>query len=181
MGCGVNGFGKLVGVIVGLWLAVGVTEAYADYASLVINGKAIHFESPPGVDYNESNWGLGIQYDYTPTENNVVTFLSAGGFQDSFRKPSYYAGGGVLRRFAPIAAWRDLHVDAGLVGFLMTRHDRNDGRPFPGILPNIAVGTRRYSIHVTYVPKVDPKTTALVFFQLRIPLSQDAGEGGVNR
>ena len=38
--------------------------AQADQWSLLINGKAIHLENPAGTDFNEDNWGAGLQYGF---------------------------------------------------------------------------------------------------------------------
>ena len=155
-------------------LAFSTPLVNADSLNVLINGKAIHLEElkNPKEKYNESNWGGGIQYDFTPTENNWTPFASVGGFLDSFEEASYYAGGGAYKRFHPVSAVPGLNVDAGFVAFLMSRKDRNDRQPFPGVLPMLSVGTDRVAVNMTYVPKVHPKGSDLFFFQLRIKLKQ---------
>lgn len=145
--------------------------ARADESSLLLNGKAVHLDSQPGVTYNENNWGVGLQYDLDPVDKNWIPFLMASGFKDSNGNMSYYGGGGMLRRFHFAVVDTPLHFDAGLVGFFMTREGFKDGDAFPGILPAFSLGTERVSINMTYVPKVDPKMVALVFFQLKIKLA----------
>jgi hypothetical protein len=143
----------------------------AGQLSLLINGKAVHLEEKRGTDYNEENWGAGLQYDFNMTEGKWVPFVSASGFKDSNENPSYYAGGGTMRRFSFGEKEGAFHVDAGLVAFLMVRKDYKDGNPFPGVLPVVSVGTDRLALNVTYIPKVDPKMVPIVFFQLRIGLN----------
>lgn len=142
--------------------------ANADEPSLLLNGKAIHLDSQPGVTYNENNWGFGLQYELDPLENNWVPFLMASGFKDSNSNMSYYGGGGLLRRYKFVWGDTPLHFDAGAVAFFMTRKGFKDGDAFPGVLPAFSLGTQRVSLNMTYIPKVDPKMVALVFFQLKI-------------
>ena len=138
----------------------------ADELSLLVNGKAIHINPPAGRNLNESNWGLGFQYDGQIVNKKWIPFVTASGFKDSNRNPSYYAGGGVLRRFQG----NDLHADVGVIAFAMTRKDFKRNRPFLGALPAFSVGTEHVSVNMTYIPKVHPKAVPLWFFQLKIKL-----------
>ena len=72
----------------------------------------------------------------------------------------------MMRRFQ-YGSW---HIDAGAIGFLMIRKNFRDEKPFPGILPVFSVGTQRVSLNMTYIPKIEPKAVALVFFQLKVTL-----------
>ncbi len=148
------------------------TGAQAGDLSLLINGKAIHIDPPANKNYNENNWGAGIQYDFDAIgqNKNWVPFATISGFKDSLKEPSYYAGAGLVRRYVPLSSYDALHVDAGLVAFFMTRKDYKDNQPFFGMLPVLSVGNQRVAINMTYVPKVDPKMVALVFIQLKVTL-----------
>lgn len=141
--------------------------AWADEMSLLVNGKAIHINPPAGKDLNQKNWGLGLQYDWAPVKNNWIPFASASGFIDSNYNPSYYAGGGALRRFH----YDGMRVDLGAIGFFMIRKGYNHERPFLGVLPAFSVGTEKVALNMTYIPKVEPKVVALWFFQLKINFS----------
>jgi len=156
-------------------VALGATSqfAQADQLSLIVNGKAVHFEQPSGQKFNERNWGAGIQYDFDRIgeSRNWVPFLTASGFKDSFENPSYYAGGGITRRFRFFEREAmPLNIDVGAVAFLMTREDFKNNKPFPGILPVLSFGTDRVSMNITYIPRVDPKMVPLVFMQIKIGL-----------
>lgn len=142
-------------------------NAVASEMSLLVNGKAIHVNVPPGKNLNEKNWGLGFQYDGDLINKTWVPFAAVSGFIDSNKNPSYYAGGGALRRFQ----FDGTHVDIGAIGFVMTRKDFRDDKPFLGVLPAFSVGTDRVSVNMTYIPKVHPKAVALWFFQIKINLS----------
>ncbi|GAB4507658.1 MAG: hypothetical protein Tsb0026_04000 [Sulfuricaulis sp.] len=144
--------------------------AYADEFSVLLNGKAIHLDSQPGVTYNENNTGFGFQYDMTPVEEKWVPFFTASGFKDSNRNMSYYAGGGFLHRTNFEWGKTPMHFDAGAVAFLMTRRGFKDGDPFPGILPAFSLGTPRVAVNMTFIPKIDPKMVPILFFQLKITL-----------
>lgn len=149
------------------------TSAPADAGqwSLLLNGKAIHLEKPAGTDYNEENWGAGIQYDFTNPPSKWRPFLTVSGFKDSNNNPSYYAGGGVMRRYEFGTQPHSLHLDVGMVAFAMTRQDYLNGNPFLGALPVLSFGSERVALNVTYIPKVDPKLIPLVFLQLKIGLN----------
>ena len=150
--------------------AFAMSPVQADQWSLLLNGKAIHLENPPGSHYNEKNWGAGVQYDFDMSASKWIPFLTASGFLDSNNNPSYYAGGGTVRRFAFGESKDSLHVDAGVVVFLMVRKDFMNGDPFPGLLPVLSFGTDRVAINMTYIPKVEPKMVPLLFFQMKIGL-----------
>lgn len=148
--------------------AVYTAPAPAGEWSLLVNGKAMHINAPDRAKLNEHNWGAGFQYDFDIVDGKWVPFVTASGFNDSNRNPSYYVGGGIVRRY-PFTAWQtDYHLDLGLVGFVMTRKDYKDGDPFLGALPALSFGTERVALNVTYVPKVHPKLVRLVFFQVKI-------------
>ncbi len=104
--------------------------AAADETSLLVNGKALHINTPAGKNLNEKNWGLGLQYDWDLADSKWRPFATASGFIDSNRHPSYYAGGGALRRFQ----FDGMHADVGAIGFLMTRKGYKNDNPFPGVL-----------------------------------------------
>jgi hypothetical protein len=159
----------LITLCASAWLFA--APAQAGELALLVNGKAIHLDKQEGVTYNERNWGAGLQYDFDPVaDGKWVPFVSASGFIDSMENPSYYAGGGALRRFQLGKAESNTHFDLGAIAFFMTREDFHDGRPFFGILPVASLGTGRVAINMTYIPKVDPKMVPIVFFQLRISI-----------
>jgi hypothetical protein len=142
----------------------------AEQLSLLVNGKAIHLGEMEGVKFNEENWGAGLQYDFDITEDNWIPFVTASGFLDSNENPSYYAGGGALKRFDLGSPGSGYHVDVGGIAFLMTREGFNDHKPFFGALPAMTIGTDRLAVNVSFIPKVHPKTVALFFFQLKVGL-----------
>src|SRR5690625_3153823 len=124
------------------------SPAFAQDWSLVVNGKAIHVNS--SKDWNEQNWGLGLEREFD-TQSRWVKVALVNGFKDSQNEMSYMAGGGIKRRFQLDALSEDLFVDIGVIGFLMTRQDVNDNRPFPGLLPAVTVGTKRLALNMTYL------------------------------
>jgi hypothetical protein len=162
---------KTLLVLIVIAVALASRAAQADELHLLINGKAIHLDKQPNVTYNESNWGAGFQYDFERSESNWVPFLTASGFSDSNRNPSYYAGGGWLKRHDIRIGETNMHADIGFVAFFMTRKDFNDQKPFPGVLPAFSIGTEWVAVNITYIPKVDPKMVPILFFQLKLKLS----------
>lgn len=142
--------------------------AGASNLSLLVNGKSIHTHKNEKTNFNESNWGFGLQYEFANTRQHWIPYVMASGFKDSNNQPSYYAGGGYMRRMMLSRKLNYLHLDAGLIGFLMSRQDYKQGEPFVGALPAMSLGTRDVSVNVTYIPKVHPKMAELWFFQLKL-------------
>ena len=140
----------------------------AEELHLIVSGKAIHFDDK---EYNESNWGLGFEYDLDQ-RGNWIPFATGASFKDSNKQTSNYLGGGAKRRYKLTNGDNAIHVDAGLVGFLMTRKDHNDGDPFLGALPFVSLGNDYVSLNATYVPRVTPKSVPFVYFQLMFRLAE---------
>jgi len=65
-----------------------------------------------------------------------------------------------------------LHVDAGVIGFVMTRQDYKNNDPFLGALPFISVGNSRFAVNITYVPEIVPKMVAFVYFQATFRIAE---------
>jgi len=143
-------------------------RASGEELHLVINGRSWHLDNNPA--WNENNYGLGFEYDFVPRKD-WIPFLNGGSFKDSNRETSKYLGGGAKRRFGfGPSHWR-MHFDAGLMAFLMTRKDYRNDQPFLGVLPFVSLGTRRYAINLTYIPKIHPKSTDLIYLQFMIRLT----------
>lgn len=140
------------------------TLVHADELHLILNGKAYHMTSR---NYNEKNYGLGLEYDFAPRKN-WITFINGGFFKDSLRNTSNYIGIGKKRRYLLQDDPQGWHLDLGLIAFLMTRKDYHDNHPFPGALPVLSLGKQWFSLNATYIPKVSPKHVNLFFFQVMI-------------
>jgi len=168
-------------------LAIGLFgAAEAGQWDIVLNGKSIHVDADQ--NWNESNYGLGIEHEFNP-EARWVKMALGNGFRDSEDQMSYMGGGGIKRRFRLPIGQRRVHVDLGAIGFFMTRHDVNNNRPFPGVLPAFSVGTRQFSVNVTYLPgqyaervagarTADPNMDGILFMQFKINASLFGLGGG---
>jgi hypothetical protein len=150
---------------------------------VVLNGRAVHINA--ARQWNEDNWGLGIEREFASTSPWIKVAL-ANGFQDSMGNPSFMAGGGIKRRFT--MGSDDFHIDLGGVAFIMTRQDVNHNEPFPGILPAATFGFKRIALNVTYMPesvvdrvtnskRYDPAMEGVFFLQVKL----DASLFGVGR
>jgi hypothetical protein len=144
---------------------------------VVLNGRAVHMNATR--EWNEDNWGLGIEHEFATTSPWVKLAL-ANGFKDSMGNPSYMAGGGIKRRFK--MGSQDFYVDLGGVAFVMTRENVNDNEPFPGILPAATFGFKRVALNLTYMPEAvvdrvtdskrhDPTMEGVFFLQLKLDAS----------
>jgi len=170
-------------------LALGLFgTAHAGQWDIVLNGKSVHVDADK--DWNESNYGLGFEHEFNPEARWVKVALGSG-FVDSDDQMSYMGGGGLKRRFRLPLGQRSVHVDLGAVGFVMTRQDVNNNKPFPGILPAFSVGTRHFAVNLTYLPgqiaervagarTADPNLDGIVFVQLKLN-SRLFGFGGSSR
>ena len=144
---------------------------------VVVNGRAVHLNA--GHEWNEDNWGLGVEREFSSSGRWVKVAL-ANGFKDSMGDSSYMAGGGIKRRFNIGSG--DFFVDLGAVGFLMTRKTVNHNEPFPGVLPAATFGFKRVALNVSYMPesvvdrvtsskKYDPSMEGVFFLQLKLDAS----------
>jgi antimicrobial peptide resistance and lipid A acylation protein PagP len=143
---------------------------------IVINGRSVHLNATK--NWNEDNWGLGFEKEFNSSGRWVTTAV-ANGFKDSMDNASYMAGASIKRRFRVPS--NHVYFDAGLVGFMMTRHDVRHDAPFPGVLPTVTFGARHFAVNVTYMPGsvvdyvthaklLDPAITGVLFIQLKLPV-----------
>jgi hypothetical protein len=145
---------------------------------VVLNGRAVHMNADG--DWNEDNWGLGVEREFASSTSRWVKVALANGFSDSMGNPSYMAGGGLKRRFR--FHTEDFYLDLGGVAFLMTRENVNGNRPFPGVLPAATLGFKRVALNLTYMPegivdrvtnskKYDPAMEGVFFLQFKLDAS----------
>lgn len=149
-------------------------SAQSDW-DVVLNGRAIHMNA--AGDWNEENWGLGVEREFASPTSRWVKLALANGFKDSMGNPSYMAGGGLKRRFG--LGPGDFYVDVGGIAFLMTRENVNREQPFPGVLPAATFGFKRVALNLTYLPegaadrvtnskKFDPSMKGVFFLQFKL-------------
>jgi Antimicrobial peptide resistance and lipid A acylation protein PagP len=171
------------------WTAIVATSLGAGNAALaqdtgsrwdvVLNGHAVHVNA--ARRWNEDNWGLGFEREFGDGSARWVKVALGNGFKDSMGNPSYMAGAGLKRRFT-FGSRREAYADLGVVGFMMTREDVNDNRPFPGALPAATFGWKRVALNVTYMPRsivdrvthadrYDPSMDGVVFLQIKLDAS----------
>lgn len=110
--------------------------------SLVAWGGSFHVED---ADFNETNPGLGYEYDYS---RNV--YFTAGGYWNSHRQVSTYAAVGYERSITPLTT-------AGVVAGPVT----NFPTPVAAALTG-SIGTQALNVKVVSVP------TVVTAVQLRI-------------
>lgn len=155
-------------IFASLLLLIVAVQAHADDLNLILNGKAYHMTTR---NYNEKNYGLGLEYDFSP-RHHWVTFINGSFFKDSLRNTSKYIGIGKRRRYLLEDDPQGWHLDVGLIAFLMTRKDYHNNNPFPGVLPVASLGKQWFALNATFIPKVSPKHVNLFFFQIMIRVAQ---------
>jgi hypothetical protein len=171
-----TGFYLLAIVVAAGLFAPKAARAQTDW-DIVLNGRSVHVNA--SRDWNEDNWGLGVEREFNATGHWVKVAL-ANGFKDSAGEPSYMAGGGLKRRFRMFS--NHAYFDVGLIGFVMTREDVRHSQPFPGVLPAMTFGGKRVAVNVTYLPeaavdtvtdarRTDPTLNGVFFIQLKLDAS----------
>jgi len=138
----------------------------ANELQIIISGRAIHEGSN---NQNESNYGMGLQYDFT---NNPrwIPMINLASFKDSNDNTSRYIGTGLKRRFKLRSGQQRLNFDLGAAALVMKRPDYNDDKPFVGALPFVSVSNDWGGINATYVPSLEQDMMAFWYFQLSFKL-----------
>ena len=72
---------------------------------VVLNGRAVHMNA--SGDWNEDNWGLGMEREFS-SKGPWVKMALVNGFEDSMGDTSYMAGGDI--RLQTRRNERDLHA-----------------------------------------------------------------------
>ncbi len=166
--------------LLALLITLPLSFTNAGELATVINGKSFHIGA--SQEWNEANYGLGIEYTFK-TDSRWKPQLMANGFRDSNEDMSYMVGGGLHRNLYATDRLKGFYVDAGINAFIMTRTDVDNNQPFPGALPSLTVGNRHVGINLTYLPKaivnkmydgqmVDKSIRGIVFLQFKINVSQ---------
>ena len=128
----------------------------ADYY-LDINGLSKHLNTD--VEYNEQNYGFGVTRE--DVKDKLVKTLTAGGYKNSFGKPSYYAGGGLAKRFGD-----DYYMDLGGMVGAATGYDKAISPIAAAIM---SVGKKDLAkLNMMYAPETE-KSPSLIMMNLGIP------------
>lgn len=154
--------------------------AWAGNFSAVLNGRSIHIDA--SEEWNEDNVGLGLEYQFA-SATRWKKQLMFNGFRDSNEEMSYMAGAGLHRTLFASEALDGFYVDAGINAFVMTRQDVNNNRPFPGAVPSLTFGNRRFGMNLTYLPvkaverlldarMMDDTVRGIFFLQFKVNVSQ---------
>ena len=166
-----------------LCIALPISSSMAGELSAVFNGKSYHIGATE--DWNEDNFGLGVEYEFT-SHSRWKSRLMANGFRDSSDEMSYMAGGGIHRNLFTTERLSGFYFDVGINAFVMTRQDVNDNRPFPGALPSLTVGNKYVGFNLTYMPKQaveklydkqmsDESISGIVFLQFKVNITPGSG------
>ena len=126
---------------------------------LDINGLSKHLNTD--VEYNEKNTGFGLTREVQ--NDSLVKMLTAGGYKNSFGDPSYYAGGGIAKRFENDTYYAD--VGALLGG--ITGYEKSIS-PMAAFL--LQLGKKDLAkLRMMYAPETD-KSPSLIMMNLGIPI-----------
>ena len=129
----------------------------ADYY-LDINGLSKHLNTD--VEYNERNIGLGLTRE--TVDDDLIKILTAGGYNNSFGDPSYYAGGGIAKRFEN----NDYYADVGALLGGITGYEKSIS-PMAAFL--LQLGKKDLAkLRLMYAPETD-KSPSLIMGNIGIP------------
>jgi hypothetical protein len=115
--------------------------------SLNINGKSKHFNSLHQL--NEDNPGFGI------TAEKGNSFITAGGYENSYFDPSFYAGIGYKNRFG-----NQFYIEPGIIAGLVTGYKDSLS---PMILPMVSIGHSKLgALNLMYAPEYQENPATLM-------------------
>jgi hypothetical protein len=140
---------------------------------LYVSGYAYHGRdtyTPERIaELNEKAWGLGYGktiYNAKGDEESVY-FLT---IDDSHGRPQPMLG--YAYQWTRQLNNSPLEVGAGYTAMLMSRADYYGRIPFPAVLPVASIGTRKYRVMASYVPRLSQNKgngdVLLVFFRVAI-------------
>jgi len=129
---------------------------------LDVNGKSKHFGKSDEQGYNENNVGLGITGE--KADIGLVKLLTAGGYKNSFNKPSYYAGGGLAKRFGS----GDYTMDIGGIAGGVTGYEKTIS---PLVAALLSLGKKDLAkLNIMYAPQTK-NSPSLIMLNLGIPIN----------
>jgi hypothetical protein len=137
--------------------------------SLSLNGWSKHLDDViqfnaqtkknEAVKFNEVNMGAGLNYEWGEDSNRK--YITGGYYDNSYGEPSYYAGGGIKKRFG-----KDYYTDVGLLGGVVTGYDK---KFTPMVLPTLTFGQKdKGAVNFTYAPKTE-KNPRTLMMNLEVP------------
>lgn len=136
-----------------------LTNSMADVQYyLDINGVSKHLSNDYDVDFNENNKGGGITLEQKE-KNNLIRMLTAGGFKNSYNNNSFYAGGGLAKRFY-MNGPKSPYLDIGGVAGGVTGYDKAVS---PLVMPMMSLGMDDlYKLRLMYAPETKQNPATLM-------------------
>ena len=126
---------------------------------LDINGLSRHIDTDE--DFNERNVGAGLSYETRKRASDIIKSVGIGGYKNSYGDNSYYAAGGLAKRFG-----KDLYADVGGVGGVVTGYE---GGINPLVMPMVSLGMDDlWKLRMMYAPETK-ENPATVLMNLGIP------------
>lgn len=120
-------------------------------SALWVNAGAFTYHSNQSKGYNESNYGLGVEYQFRPDTSVMV-----GSFYNSVRRDTHYAA----VNWQPLALgdWK-LGVAVGVMnGYPAMKN----GDYFVAALPMVSYEGQRFGVNLSLIPNVAKIDGALV-------------------
>lgn len=121
--------------------------------ALVLSGYAWHnrnyYSKEKIRTYNETAWGGGVGRGFYDEDHDWHGYFGLA-FLDSHKNLEPTLG------YAFLKVWEigktPFELGLGFSALITARPDINKGRPFPGALPLISLGTKTVTVYATYIP-----------------------------
>jgi len=119
--------------------------------------------------YNEDNSGFGLVYEFK-RKNNTVPYISVGQFRDSFETDARYISGGLNKYISLNKKFDNLHLEYGGVISVIDSPSYANGRAIVTFMPVLSISTDTIGINLTFLPKINNRTTNVFFIQIETTL-----------
>jgi len=153
-----------------------VTVATSSVAGIGVNLYGLSYhpdrDETSTYGYNETNWGLGLQYDLVVGARSRL-YLQGGGLSDSLENLNLH--GGISYRHQ---AWGPLWAGASL--FITGTKSDYDGEPVAGALPFLAFVTKPVELSWTYLPDASGRrgTGGILMYATVFPAGRTESDRG---
>ncbi len=117
------------------------------------------------TNFNENPFGIGYGKSIQDDPHHWRAFYAME-FQDSHHKVEPIAGYAYTWNISPGDGW---NLGIGYTALVTLRQDVDNYRtPVPGILPLLSAGTLKFSVFITYMPRLPDRHGDVAFFFSKI-------------
>jgi hypothetical protein len=135
----------LIPLLLAVCAAAGESDGYERIVAVEVYGMGASYHSNRDVDWNETNYGLGIGLAAREPGSTVEAVWMAGTYRDSFNEQAYLVQAGIRKTFGDFDG---LHGTLGAtIGYL-----KGSGNKGASFIPMVSVGYDWLDLCMVYVP-----------------------------